>query len=105
MSRLVETGLGIVFVGGLLAAKFGVPDNVAALVQADPGQEQGYMGDSNPWSKDYVAPPPGRAPVYFRNCDAARAAGAAPVRRGEAGYASHLDRDGDGIGCEPYRGR
>ncbi|GAA3901175.1 hypothetical protein GCM10022276_19960 [Sphingomonas limnosediminicola] len=36
----------------------------------------------------------------FRNCAAARAAGAAPVRRGDPGYGSHLDRDGDGIGCE-----
>lgn len=36
----------------------------------------------------------------FRNCAAARAAGAAPVRRGDAGYGAHLDRDNDGIGCE-----
>lgn len=36
----------------------------------------------------------------FRNCREARAAGAAPVRRGDAGYASHLDRDDDGVGCE-----
>lgn len=36
----------------------------------------------------------------FANCAAARAAGAAPVRRGDPGYGSHLDRDGDGIGCE-----
>ena len=36
----------------------------------------------------------------FRNCSAARAAGAAPVRRGDPGYGSHLDRDGDGVGCE-----
>lgn len=36
----------------------------------------------------------------FRNCAEARAAGAAPVRRGDAGYGSHLDRDNDGIGCE-----
>ena len=41
----------------------------------------------------------------FRNCDAARAAGAAPIRRGEPGYGPHLDRDGDGVACEPYRGR
>ncbi|MCC2956495.1 excalibur calcium-binding domain-containing protein [Massilia sp. IC2-477] len=41
----------------------------------------------------------------FANCAAARAAGAAPVRIGEPGYGPHLDRDGDGIGCEPYRGR
>ncbi|MDT8863058.1 excalibur calcium-binding domain-containing protein [Alkalihalobacillus sp. MEB130] len=38
--------------------------------------------------------------VYYKNCTEARAAGAAPIRRGEPGYAKHLDRDGDGIGCE-----
>lgn len=47
-------------------------------------------------------PPAGRA---FRNCDEARAHGAAPVKRGDPGYGPHLDRDNDGIGCEPYRGR
>jgi micrococcal nuclease len=40
-------------------------------------------------------------PGAFRNCAAARAAGAAPLRRGEPGYGPHLDRDGDGIACEP----
>lgn len=38
--------------------------------------------------------------VYYANCTAARNAGAAPVRRGDPGYARHLDRDGDGVGCE-----
>ena len=38
--------------------------------------------------------------VYYPNCAAARAAGAAPVRRGQPGYGPHLDRDRDGIGCE-----
>jgi hypothetical protein len=42
--------------------------------------------------------------VFYKNCAAARAAGAAPIRRGQPGYGSHLDRDGDGIACEPYRG-
>ncbi len=41
----------------------------------------------------------------FANCAEVRAAGAAPVRRGDPGYGPHLDRDNDGIGCEPYRGR
>lgn len=41
----------------------------------------------------------------FANCAEARAAGEAPVRRGDPGYGPHLDRDNDGIGCEPYRGR
>jgi len=38
--------------------------------------------------------------VPFASCDAARAAGAAPVHRGEPGYSRRLDRDGDGTGCE-----
>ena len=36
----------------------------------------------------------------FANCAQARAAGAAPVRRGDPGYGRHLDRDGDGVACE-----
>lgn len=44
-----------------------------------------------------VAPP---AAAHYKNCAAAKAAGAAPVHRGEPGYGPHLDRDGDGIGCE-----
>ncbi|SHM20959.1 excalibur calcium-binding domain-containing protein [Cryptosporangium aurantiacum] len=38
--------------------------------------------------------------VYYKNCDAVRAAGADPIRAGDPGYAKHLDRDGDGVGCE-----
>lgn len=42
----------------------------------------------------------GAAPAYFANCTAAREAGAAPVYAGDPGYGRHLDRDGDGVGCE-----
>ncbi|NOT87995.1 MAG: excalibur calcium-binding domain-containing protein [Lysobacter sp.] len=49
-----------------------------------------------------TAPAP-RGSGVFANCADARAAGAAPVRRGEPGYGPHLDRDGDGVGCEPRR--
>lgn len=52
---------------------------------------------------------PARAPapsgIYFRNCKEAWAAGAAPLRRGQPGYRAEMDGDGDGIACEPYRGR
>ena len=37
---------------------------------------------------------------YYANCDAARTAGAAPLRRSDPGYRPGLDRDGDGIACE-----
>jgi endonuclease YncB( thermonuclease family) len=47
------------------------------------------------------APAPAPAPgVSYANCDAARAAGAAPLYTGQPGYAPKLDRDGDGVACE-----
>lgn len=47
-----------------------------------------------------AAAPPPVASVYYENCTAVRAAGADPIHRGEPGYSSKLDRDGDGIACE-----
>ncbi|GAA2244392.1 hypothetical protein GCM10010401_17070 [Rarobacter faecitabidus] len=47
--------------------------------------------------KESFTPP---ADVYYKNCTAARNAGAAPVYRGDPGYGTHLDRNGDGVGCE-----
>ncbi|ABP89810.1 hypothetical protein SSU05_0844 [Streptococcus suis 05ZYH33] len=38
--------------------------------------------------------------TYYPNCKAVRQAGAAPIYHGEPGYGSHVDRDGDGVGCE-----
>jgi micrococcal nuclease len=38
--------------------------------------------------------------VFFNNCSEARAAGAAPIYRGEPGYRPKLDRDNDGVACE-----
>lgn len=38
--------------------------------------------------------------VYYANCAAVRAAGADPIREGDPGYSTKLDRDRDGIGCE-----
>ena len=38
--------------------------------------------------------------VYYENCTAVRAAGAAPLHAGEPGYSRKLDRDGDGVACE-----
>ncbi len=58
-----------------------------AKVKTDSGTSSSYK-PSNPSS------------AYYKNCDAARAAGAAPVYAGQAGYGRHLDRDGDGVGCE-----
>ena len=45
-------------------------------------------------------PSQGRGGAYYSSCAAARADGAAPLRRGDPGYGKHLDRDDDGIACE-----
>lgn len=52
-----------------------------------------------------AAPPPttsaaASSSTYYANCDAARAAGAAPLHTGDPGYRSGLDRDHDGVACE-----
>ena len=47
-----------------------------------------------------AAPRSQSSSAYYANCSAARAAGAAPVYAGQPGYGRHLDRDGDGVGCE-----
>ena len=46
------------------------------------------------------AAPPSGGEVYYANCAAARAAGAAPIRVGQPGYRTALDGDKDGIACE-----
>ncbi|MFF8353748.1 excalibur calcium-binding domain-containing protein [Streptomyces chartreusis] len=63
---------------------------VTRTVTATPALDTGTVADDDSSGAD----------VYYGNCSEARAAGAAPVHRGEPGYASHLDRDNDGVGCD-----
>ncbi|MHA7301976.1 excalibur calcium-binding domain-containing protein [Pseudarthrobacter sp. MDT1-22] len=46
------------------------------------------------------APAPAPAAAYFGSCAEAKAAGAAPLFAGQAGYRAALDRDKDGVACE-----
>ncbi|MEY4130328.1 MAG: hypothetical protein RLZZ31_452 [Actinomycetota bacterium] len=46
------------------------------------------------------APSPAPGEVYYANCTAARAAGAAPIYEGQPGYRLQLDGDKDGVACE-----
>jgi Excalibur calcium-binding domain/Protein of unknown function (DUF1524) len=71
-----------------------------------PGPGSAPMVAALPSSANSPAPQPAPAPappagaISYANCTAVRAAGAAPIHRGDPGYASKLDRDGDGVGCE-----
>ena len=49
---------------------------------------------------EYTPAPAPQSSSYYKNCAAARAAGAAPLYAGEPGYRSKLDADGDGVACE-----
>jgi micrococcal nuclease len=47
-----------------------------------------------------AAPAPAVSGAGYPNCTTARAAGVAPLHRGEPGYSAKRDRDGDGVACE-----
>lgn len=55
-----------------------------------------------PVQQQFVAPAqaPQPAAANYANCTAVWNAVGGPIYAGDAGYGSHLDRDGDGVGCE-----
>lgn len=83
-------GLAIGFGGTQLALPSQTPSSSLKL-EHEPGQTQQLVGPTSGSKSEEI---------YFRNCDAVWAACAAPIRRGDPGYGGHLDRDGDGVGCE-----
>ena len=50
-----------------------------------------------------TASPATVATIYYAGCNEARAAGVAPIYRGQPGYRPEMDGDSDGIACEPHR--
>jgi hypothetical protein len=80
---------------------------LAALVGGGAGYLSLHAGDiGNAAARLLPAGRSSAAPnswVYYADCDAARAAGQAPIHSGEPGYRAELDADGDGTACEPYR--
>lgn len=78
------------------AAQPPAPEPVAEPAPAPPTPAPAEPAPAPP-APPQPAPP---ANASYENCDAVRAAGAAPIRAGDPGYSRTLDRDGDGIGCE-----
>lgn len=64
------------------------------------GKKLGVVEDSSPISLTSAS----SSDVYYRYCKDARAAGAAPLNRGDPGYRPALDADNDGVACEAYYG-
>lgn len=78
------------------AADKAAADAAAAKLAA----EQAAAQQAVPQAPVQQAVPQAPASAYYANCAAAKAAGAAPLYAGQAGYSTSLDRDRDGVACE-----
>ncbi|MGF9822603.1 thermonuclease family protein [Brevibacillus agri] len=95
-----KTGVGIWSVENY-AQEDGYHPEVVKKNESTPTKVQAVVSKS----KEKLQPAPASTPepvqeVYYANCSEAKAAGAAPLYRGEPGYRAKLDRDNDGIACE-----
>ncbi|MGB6039352.1 MAG: DUF1524 domain-containing protein [Gordonia sp. (in: high G+C Gram-positive bacteria)] len=104
MQRVLSSGSG----ENPATTEASTTDETPTTTETTPPPTTAYVPPPRP--RETTTPPPARAPlverpapggdVYYQNCSAARAAGAAPISAGEPGYSRKLDRDGDGIACE-----
>lgn len=78
------------------------PAEPALTSEFTPAPAPAPAPEPTPEPQPEQAPPvePVPASTYYENCDAVRAAGAAPISAGQPGYSRKLDRDGDGVACE-----
>lgn len=81
-----------------LASAEGIISTVAANTPSAPVETTGDTGTTT--YSEPVYEEPVQENVYYQNCTAVRAAGAAPIYPGDPGFQSKFDRDNDGIGCE-----
>jgi endonuclease YncB( thermonuclease family) len=110
MVRAFELKMLAAFIVALLAGLFFLLDAPSAKAHGgglnasgchNDRKRGGYHCHRSPRASEPVrAVSPRTSNSYYANCSAAYAAGVAPLRRGDAGYSGHLDRDGDGIACE-----
>ncbi|GGS29163.1 excalibur calcium-binding domain-containing protein [Actinokineospora fastidiosa] len=79
------------------------PTTTDPVPSPSPSPEPSPKPKPNPQPEPEPVPEPEPEPdpgVYYANCAAARAAGAAPLYAGQPGYRPALDRDNDGIACD-----
>ena len=76
----------------------------AAKPTDDSSGGSGWFGGSDSGSgegsQEETTPEPEPQKEFYANCDDAKAAGAAPMYKGDPGYRPELDRDKDGIACD-----
>lgn len=97
---------------GIWSSEFQVPTDYRASDPSSAAEDQALLAERRRQdraamaerNRSYQSQQP-RSGVYYRNCREARAAGVTPLYRGQPGYGAHMDGDGDGVACEPYRPR
>ena len=72
-------------------------DAMARVLETCPGQP---VPDASVAAEAPAAPSTAPVTEAFADCAAARAAGAAPLHRGDPGWSDRMDGDGDGVACE-----
>lgn len=97
---------------GIWGSQFQAPSDYRAGDPSIAAEDQGLLAERQRQDRAATAvrnrtyqPQRAQSGVYYRSCREARAAGVTPLYRGKPGYGAHMDGDGDGIACEPYRAR
>jgi hypothetical protein len=84
----------------LLAGCTGQPIPTATTTPSSPRSDPASSVPAPPVATLPPVASPAPDATYYANCSAVRAAGKAPLHRGDPGYRAGLDRDDDGIACE-----
>ena len=80
------------------------PEQAAAALGGDVPPTRAITADQpaatpSTTRKPAITTTPKPPAVYYKNCGVALAEGAAPIAKGEPGYRTGLDPDGDGVAC------
>jgi Excalibur calcium-binding domain len=93
-------GLLVVIGGALGMSRESAPPAQAVAVAAPSSTVQATIAAAQPTVTPSAARTTPKPPaVYYKNCGVALAEGAAPIQKGEPGYRTGLDPDGDGVAC------
>lgn len=98
-------GLLVVIGGALGMSRESAPPAQAVAVAAPSPTVPSTLAVTRPTTtpsaprKHAITATPKPPAVYYKNCGVALAEGAAPIQKGEPGYRTGLDPDGDGVAC------
>lgn len=87
--------LQVILIGLAVVAFATSPGNFAQGLRSLTGNETLFRSDAEIRAIELS--------VTYTGCNEVRALGLDPVSRGEPGYRTSMDGDGDGQACEPYR--